>query len=317
MAIGPARSYHGIAMDPLVPHRKRVRHYDLPGHAHELTFSCYRRLPLLVDDSTREELARTIDRAVSRHGWHLSAFVFMPEHVHLVVLPAIPCATATSPDACATAGSSSSALLPNDPSDSSISIPGSGATAGLPSSASPQEIPSDTPRISDLLFAIKRPFSFQMKQRLQAAASPLMGTLTIRQRPGVTTFRFWQEGPLLRPQSDDSGGVPSLARLRASQSRSPRSRRACSGLPVEQRTLVRVGRTRHGRRSPSADASSGGLDPTRQPRRGDVEAFRRCYSHCWTSQQWHPTSAAGLRRSNCKFGHRYRRLHQRRHALLE
>jgi putative transposase len=173
MAIGPARRYHGVAMDPGVPHRKRVRHYDLPGHAHELTFSCYRRLPLLVDDSSREELARTIDRAVSRHGWRLTAFVFMPEHVHLVVYPAIPCATAGLP---------SSAL-------------NSGATAGLPGSASPLEVPSDAPRISDLLFAIKRPFSFQMKQRLQAAASPLLDKLTIRQRPGVTTFRFWQEGP--------------------------------------------------------------------------------------------------------------------------
>ncbi len=32
------------------PHRKRVRHFDEPGHVHELTFSCYERRPLLVDD---------------------------------------------------------------------------------------------------------------------------------------------------------------------------------------------------------------------------------------------------------------------------
>ena len=30
------------------PHRKRVRSYNIAGHAHELTFSCFRRLPLLV-----------------------------------------------------------------------------------------------------------------------------------------------------------------------------------------------------------------------------------------------------------------------------
>jgi putative transposase len=144
-------------MEPPRPHRKRVRHYDLPGHCRELTFSCYRRLPLLTDASCREELARTIDRATARHGWSLSAFVFMPEHVHLIVLPTTL-----------------------------------GATAGSSSSALPK--PS-TPRISDLLFAIKRPLSFQMKRRLDAAASPFLTELTIRQRPGVTTFRFWQEGP--------------------------------------------------------------------------------------------------------------------------
>ena len=35
------------------PHRKRVRHIDEPGHVHELTFSCYRRRPLLVEDAVR------------------------------------------------------------------------------------------------------------------------------------------------------------------------------------------------------------------------------------------------------------------------
>ena len=28
------------------PHRKRARKLDIPGHAHFLTFSCYRRMPL-------------------------------------------------------------------------------------------------------------------------------------------------------------------------------------------------------------------------------------------------------------------------------
>jgi putative transposase len=50
-------------------------------------------------------------------------------------------------------------------------------------------------QVADLLFAIKRPFSYQMKRRLEATSSPLLESLTIRQRPGVTTFRFWQEGP--------------------------------------------------------------------------------------------------------------------------
>ena len=54
---------------------------------------------------------------------------------------------------------------------------------------------ADASGIDQLLRAIKRPFSFRIKQLLLASQSPLMEKLTIRQRPGVQTFRFWQEGP--------------------------------------------------------------------------------------------------------------------------
>jgi putative transposase len=127
---------------PANPHRKRVRHYDLPGHCHELTFSCYRRLPLLADDGRLQELARAIDRAGERWNWRLAAFVFMPEHVHLAIWP--------------------------------------GPAAG---------------RIDQLLFAIKRPFSYRARQNLEASDRSLLEQLTVRQRPNVSTFRFWQEGP--------------------------------------------------------------------------------------------------------------------------
>jgi putative transposase len=50
--------------------------------------------------------------------------------------------------------------------------------------------------ISELLNAIKRPFSFRVKKALQELGDEeLLARLTIRQRPGVETFRFWQEGP--------------------------------------------------------------------------------------------------------------------------
>ncbi len=68
-------------------HRKRVKHFDVPGHAHELTFSCYRRLPLLSTDHFKVMLSRAIDRAMERHGFSLVGFVYMPEHVHLIVYP--------------------------------------------------------------------------------------------------------------------------------------------------------------------------------------------------------------------------------------
>lgn len=69
------------------PHRKFVKHYHQPGDFHELTFSCYRRMPLLTNDRWRSWLARSIDGATEAHGFHLIAFVFMPEHVHLLIRP--------------------------------------------------------------------------------------------------------------------------------------------------------------------------------------------------------------------------------------
>ena len=69
------------------PHRNRVKHYHQPGDIHELTFSCYRRLPLLTNHQWRRWLAESIDDAVKIHDFHLNAFVFMPEHVHLLIWP--------------------------------------------------------------------------------------------------------------------------------------------------------------------------------------------------------------------------------------
>lgn len=66
-------------------HRKRVKHYDEPGHSHELTFSCYRRMPLLKNKLWREMLSHSIDQAILRYSYSLFAMVYMPEHVHLLM----------------------------------------------------------------------------------------------------------------------------------------------------------------------------------------------------------------------------------------
>jgi putative transposase len=64
-----------------------VRHFDLPGHVHELTFSTYRRQPALLAGDVTELVLEAIDRAHTRHGYALHAYVVMPEHVHLLVRP--------------------------------------------------------------------------------------------------------------------------------------------------------------------------------------------------------------------------------------
>jgi putative transposase len=74
--------------------RKRVRHYDEPGHAHFLTFSCYRRLPLLGKERSCLWLVQAIQQARVKHGFDLWAWVIMPDHVHLLIWPSAGTATA-------------------------------------------------------------------------------------------------------------------------------------------------------------------------------------------------------------------------------
>ena len=128
-----------------MPHRKTIKHYHEPGDFHELTFSCYRRMPLLTNDAWRSHFARGLDDALAAEKFHLVAFVLMPEHVHLLVWP-------TCPDASAEC-------------------------------------------ISRFLAAVKVHASQQVKADLERSGSRLLSRLTIRERPGRSVFRFWQEGP--------------------------------------------------------------------------------------------------------------------------
>ncbi|HUY92737.1 MAG TPA: transposase [Pirellulales bacterium] len=61
--------------------------FDEPGHAHTLTFSCYRRFPFLRAERTCNWLAEAIDDSRKRLDFEVWAYVFMPEHVHLIVRP--------------------------------------------------------------------------------------------------------------------------------------------------------------------------------------------------------------------------------------
>ena len=61
-----------------------------PGHAHELTFSCFRGLPFLGRERTCQWLADAVDAARQKLDFSLWAYVFMPEHVHLLLCPRQP-----------------------------------------------------------------------------------------------------------------------------------------------------------------------------------------------------------------------------------
>ena len=66
-------------------HRKKVKHYDIAGDAHFLTYSCYRRYQLLSKHRTRLWFVEALKNARTKHGFHLRAWMIMPEHIHLLL----------------------------------------------------------------------------------------------------------------------------------------------------------------------------------------------------------------------------------------
>lgn len=98
-------------------------------------------MTLLTNDVWRRFLAESLDRAVNGQPSRLIAYVFMPEHVHILIQPTVP-----------------------------------------------------DFRIELFLKALKAPFSRRIRKQLEDVRSPLLKRLTVRERPGVDRFRFWQEG---------------------------------------------------------------------------------------------------------------------------
>jgi putative transposase len=55
------------------------------GHLHFITFSCYRRLPLLGTARARNIFVQVLDQVRYRFVLKLVGYVVMPEHVHLLI----------------------------------------------------------------------------------------------------------------------------------------------------------------------------------------------------------------------------------------
>jgi putative transposase len=64
---------------------KGLKRYYGRGHLHFLTFSCYRRLPLLKTARARHLFVRELARVRAEYGFLLVGYVVMPEHVHLLI----------------------------------------------------------------------------------------------------------------------------------------------------------------------------------------------------------------------------------------
>jgi putative transposase len=67
--------------------RKTRKRIDVPRHARELTFSCYKGYKFLDRDRTRLWFVQQLDEARRHFHFDLWAYVIMPEHVHVLVYP--------------------------------------------------------------------------------------------------------------------------------------------------------------------------------------------------------------------------------------
>jgi putative transposase len=70
--------------------RRHRKNYNDPGHAHELTFSCYRRFAFLQAQRTCQWLTAAIEASRENFNFQLWAYVFMPDHAHLILCPKEP-----------------------------------------------------------------------------------------------------------------------------------------------------------------------------------------------------------------------------------
>ena len=68
---------------------KRCHRYNIAGNAHELTFSCYKNQPFLSAERVCEYLVDSIISSRKKHQFDLWAYIFMPNHVHLLICPKI------------------------------------------------------------------------------------------------------------------------------------------------------------------------------------------------------------------------------------
>jgi len=67
--------------------RQKYKHLITPGLPHGLTFSCYQNRRFLVYPDNRKSLIDAINNARIRYYFDVWAYVFMPEHVHIVIFP--------------------------------------------------------------------------------------------------------------------------------------------------------------------------------------------------------------------------------------
>jgi len=67
---------------------KLIRHSGR-GHPHFITFTCYRRLPLLRSLRAKNVFVQTLDEIRDRYGFSLVGYAVMREHARLLICEAV------------------------------------------------------------------------------------------------------------------------------------------------------------------------------------------------------------------------------------
>jgi putative transposase len=76
--------------EQLGKYRKKCERYNVPGHAHELTFGCYQGMPLFENKVFCEYFVEAVNKAENQYAFDVWAYVVMPEHIHLLLFPYHP-----------------------------------------------------------------------------------------------------------------------------------------------------------------------------------------------------------------------------------
>ena len=66
----------------------KLRHYDGDGRAHFVTFGTFKKFPLITNNENRKTIIDAIISMREKYGFRLLGYVLMPEHIHLVIVPA-------------------------------------------------------------------------------------------------------------------------------------------------------------------------------------------------------------------------------------
>ena len=75
---------------------KNLKRYYGHGELHFVTFSCYRRLPLLTTAYVRNLFVKELDEVRHEYDFLLAGYVLMPNHVHLLISEAKKCSPSSA-----------------------------------------------------------------------------------------------------------------------------------------------------------------------------------------------------------------------------
>ncbi|QKK08390.1 MAG: transposase [Planctomycetota bacterium] len=71
-------------------HGRHPKRHERPNQARYLTCSCHDRLPLFSNDAIKDHFSDHLREAREEFGFRLVAWVVMPEHIHLLLVPRLP-----------------------------------------------------------------------------------------------------------------------------------------------------------------------------------------------------------------------------------